>query len=78
MIKQHTVHGIRWTPVQRLSDGTLMAHACTVGDPHNPVIEVQVTEGTEKDVFEAIRIELCKRYKLPLDTSIKNDRGDIL
>lgn len=78
-IKQHLVHGIRWTPVQSLSDGTLMAHAYTVDNPHNPVVEAQLPKGsTEAEVFDAIRIALCERYRQHLDTSIKNDRGDVL
>jgi hypothetical protein len=76
-IKEHKVYGCRWTPIQSLDDGSVMAHAYGVDNPHSPFVQVNLPAGsTENQAFDALRIQLTKRYRLPVDTAIVNDRGD--
>jgi hypothetical protein len=81
MSANHKVIGIRWSVVEKYSDGT--QYAVAWNDPQAPheseVARVECPkEFSENQVYAELNKALCHRYKLPQGTKIENDRGDTI
>lgn len=71
---------VRWTVVERYSDGTLYAEAYS--DPHDPhgsfLARVEMPAGsTEIQVFDALRGQICKALRITADRVVNSAGQEI-
>jgi hypothetical protein len=69
---------VRWA-TDRLADGACHAYAYLAkpeGEHCDPFVSVKASSGSELEALDALRVELCKHFRKPLDSSVTNSRGD--